>query len=152
MLVNPRILGFLGRALSLELSAVQQYMTHAKLAEAWGLAEASGRLRHEVVEELQHAERLTGRMLALGVAPNGSQLKPAAVGRSLAELLQADARMEAEIIALYNDAVTYCARVGDRENEGFFMAFLREEQQHAAELESWLEELQSASPLTMRPA
>jgi bacterioferritin len=152
MVVNPRILGFLGRALSLELSAVQQYMTHAKLAEAWGLLEASGRLRHEVVEELQHAERLTGRMLELGVAPNGSQLRPAAVGRSLKELLLADARMENEIIALYDDAVTYCARVGDRENEAYFMAFLQEEQQHHAELEAWLDELQGTSPLTMRGA
>jgi bacterioferritin (cytochrome b1) len=37
---HPRVLGYLGRALSLELSAVQQYMTQASLVELWGLAEA----------------------------------------------------------------------------------------------------------------
>ena len=29
--VHPRVLGYLGRALSLELTAVQQYMTQASL-------------------------------------------------------------------------------------------------------------------------
>ena len=31
--VHPRVSGYLGRALSLELSAVQQYMTQGCLAE-----------------------------------------------------------------------------------------------------------------------
>jgi len=33
--VHPRVLGYLGRALSLEFSAVQQYMTQASLMELW---------------------------------------------------------------------------------------------------------------------
>ena len=33
---HPRVLAALGRALSLELTAVQQYLTHASLLEAWG--------------------------------------------------------------------------------------------------------------------
>ena len=52
---HPRVLGQLGRALSLELSAVQQYMTHASLAEFWGDAEAAQRFRQETVEEMQVA-------------------------------------------------------------------------------------------------
>lgn len=63
---HPRVLGYLGRALSLELSAVQQYMTQASLVELWGEAEAAERLRQETVEELGHAERLVQRMLQLG--------------------------------------------------------------------------------------
>ena len=69
---HPRVLGYLGRALSLELSAVQQYMTQASLVELWGLAEAAERFRHETVEEMQHAERIVKQMLALGVAPAAS--------------------------------------------------------------------------------
>ena len=84
--IHPRTLGYLGRALSLELSAVQQYMTQASLAEAWGLPEAARRLREETVEEMQHAERIIQRMLALGVAPNGSHLRPAGVSRNLVDL------------------------------------------------------------------
>ena len=49
--VHPRVLGYLGRALSLELTAVQQYMTQASLAETWGDADTARRLREETVEE-----------------------------------------------------------------------------------------------------
>ena len=50
--IHPRTLGYLGRALSLEYSAVQQYMTQAALCEAWGLADAADRFRRETVEEM----------------------------------------------------------------------------------------------------
>ncbi|WP_455200396.1 ferritin-like domain-containing protein, partial [Kaarinaea lacus] len=73
---DQRVLGYLGRALSLEFSAVQQYSTQARLVAAWGLSEAAASLSKEADEELQHANRIIDRMLELGVAPNSSQLRP----------------------------------------------------------------------------
>jgi bacterioferritin len=139
--IHPRTLGYLGRALSLELSAVQQYMTQASLVEAWGLSEAATRLREETVEEMQHAERIIQRMLALGVAPNASQLRPAGVARNLVDLLRQDAVLEAEIVALYQEAVTFCDRVGDQTNGDFFLGLLQEEAAHAQEIDNWLASL-----------
>lgn len=136
--IHPRTLGYLGRALSLEWSAVQQYMTQASLAEAWGLPEAAARLRQETVEEMQHAERIVQRMLALGVAPNASQLRPAGVARNLVDLLRQDAVLEAEIVALYQEATLFCRRVGDQLNGDFFETLLHEESAHAHEIEEWL--------------
>jgi bacterioferritin len=127
--------------LSLELSAVQQYMTQASLAEAWGLREAATRLREETVEEMKHAERIIQRMLVLGVAPNASQLRPAGVARNLADLLRQDAVFESEIVALYQEAATFCRRVGDQANGDFFQALLEEEAEHAREIEDWLASL-----------
>jgi bacterioferritin len=143
--IHPRTLGYLGRALSLEYSAVQQYMTQAGLADAWGLKDAGDRFRREVVEELQHAERLVKRMLGLGVAPNASQLRPAGVARNLIDLLLQDRALEAEIVALYDEATEFCRRIGDVENAGFFEALLREEQHHAGEVEEWLRSLGAAA-------
>ncbi len=139
--IHPRTLGYLGRALSLELSAVQQYMTQASLAEAWGLSEAAVRLRQETVEEMQHAERIIQRMLALGVAPNASQLRPAGVARSLVDLLLQDTLLEAEIVSLYREATIFCRRVGDQSNGDFFEDLLNEESAHAAEIDEWLASL-----------
>lgn len=139
---HPRVLGFLGRALSMELSAVQQYLTQASFAEAWGLPEASQRFRQETVEEMQHAERLVQRMLALGAAPNASQIRPAGCGRNLVELLQADQRLEADIVALYAEATAFCRQLGDQTNAEFFAALLAEEQHHAQEIDAWLAALQ----------
>ncbi len=139
--IHPRTLGYLGRALSLELSAVQQYMTQASLAEAWGLPEAAVHLRQETVEEMQHAERIIQRMLALGVAPNASQLRPAGIARSLVDLLLQDSLLEAEIVSLYREATIFCRRVGDQANGDFFEDLLNEESAHAGEIDAWLASL-----------
>lgn len=139
--IHPRIPGYLGRALSLEFSAVQQYMTQASLVEAWGLPEAAARLRREMVEEMHHADRLTQRMLALGFAPAASQLRPARAGAHLVALLREDLRLEQEIIALYQEAVLSCRRLGDAAHEDFFAALLDEEVNGCRGLEQWLASL-----------
>jgi bacterioferritin len=138
---DSRVPGFLGRALSFELSAVQQYTTHARLAEGWGLAGAADRLRKEAQEEMGHVDRLVARMLALGVAPNASFLRPVATGPDLVTLLRANWRLEAEIVSLYEQAHGHCARSRDADGQAFFAELLREEQAHAQELEGWLNDL-----------
>jgi bacterioferritin len=139
--VDQRVLGYLGRALSLELSAVQLYSTQAKLVEAWGLAEVARMLSDEASEELEHAERIIGRMLALGAVPNASQLRPVQLGRNLQELLQANHAFESEVVSLYEAASRHSARVGDHESRLFFEALHAEEKAHAQHMLDWLQEL-----------
>lgn len=138
---DPRVLGYLGRALSLEFSAVQLYSTQARLVSTWGLAEPAERLRKEAEEELQHVNRIIERMLAIGVAPNASQLRPVKLGRTLADLLRANMAFEAELIELYGDAALYCARAGCHDDRMFFEALLGEERHHHDELVDWLRDL-----------
>ncbi len=138
---DQRVLGYLGRALSLEYSAVQLYSTQASLVKAWGLTEVAERLASEAREEMAHAERIISRMLALGVAPNASQLRPVRLGQSLRELLEYDHVFEKELVGLYSDATRYCATIGDQENRLFFESLLEEEQAHATELQAWLGQL-----------
>jgi len=107
---DPKVIGYLGRALSLELSAVQQYSTQARLVAAWGLRDASAILGREAEEELQHANRIIDRMLAIGVAPGGSQLRPAQLAASLIELLKLNQVLESDILQLYRSATDYCTQ------------------------------------------
>ncbi|MCG6969310.1 MAG: bacterioferritin [Gammaproteobacteria bacterium] len=139
---DQRVLGYLGRALSLELSAVQLYSTQARLVATWGLTEAAERLSSEATEEMGHVDRIIGRMLALGVAPNASQLRPVQLGRSLPELLRHDHAFENELVKLYEDATRHCARAGDHDNRLFFETLLGEEKAHSHELVQWLEQLE----------
>ena len=138
---DQRILGYLGRALSLEFSAVQMYSTQARLVASWGLDEPASRLGAEAQEEMGHVNRIIGRMLALGVAPNASQLRPAAVGADLLSLLQADQGFEMELVQLYLDAARHAARIGSHDDRVFFQGLLEEEQSHARELAQWIGEL-----------
>ena len=138
---DHRILGYLGRALSLELSAVQMYSTQARLVATWGLDEPARRLRNEAHEEMQHVERIIARMLALGVAPSASQLRPAQLGGDLRSLLEAGFAFEKEVVQLYADAAAHSARIGSHDDRVFFQALFAEEQDHAQELLQWVQEL-----------
>jgi len=138
---DQRALGYLGRALSLELSAVQLYTTQAKLVLTWGLDEVAEKFRAEAAEELEHAERLISRMLAVGVAPNASQLRPVKLGLNLQQLLEHDHAFEMELVLLYEDAVQHCFRIGDQENRLLFEALLEEEKEHARSLAKWLQQV-----------
>jgi len=95
----------------------------------------------EAHEELGHADRIIARMLALGVAPNASQLRPVKLGSSLPELLLHDHAFENELVQLYAQATSHCARAGDHDSRVFFEALLNEEKTHAKELIAWLGEL-----------
>lgn len=147
--VHPRVLGYLGRALSLELTAVQQYMTQAALTEAWGDGEAARRFRQEMLEEMGHAETLVRHMLNLGVAPAASQLRPAGHGSDLASLLGHDLALEDDLVNLYAEASRFCLHNGDTGNQQLFQHLLDVEQHHADELAAWLRSLRGAagSPL-----
>lgn len=144
--VDQQVLGYLGRALSLELSAVQLYTTQARLVETWGLSDAAARFRAEAQEEMTHAERIIGRMLALGVSPAASQLRPVSLGVNLSELLQHDQAFEIELMGLYDAAVRHCSRAGLAEDRLFFESLLEEEQAHGREVAGWLAQLESGRP------
>jgi bacterioferritin len=138
---DPVVLGYLGRALSFELSAVQQYLSLARLLEIRGMGQAGEKFRVEAQEEMQHVEQIIARMLACGVAPNMSSLKPTRLNGALPQLLQHAADFEAEIVEFYSQAVVYCSGIDDHENRIFFEMLLRDEQHHAAELDAWRREI-----------
>lgn len=137
------VLGYLGRALSLEMTAVQQYATQAKLVSAWGLTAEASKLQAESLEEMGHVERVISRMLALGAAPNASILRPVKLGANLRDLLIADAELERDLVELYSQATHHCARNGDHDNRKFFEDLLKEEQEHDIALMEWLKNLET---------
>ena len=139
--VHPRVLAYLGRALSLELTAVQQYMTQASLVGLWGDEASAERFREETVEEMQHAERIVQHMLKLGVAPAASQLQPVTHAPDLLGLLEQNADLEHQLVEHYAEATRFCRLIHDQDNAAFFQALLDDEQHHGEELDAWLKQL-----------
>lgn len=131
---DPRTLGWLQRALTHEMRAVQQYLAQSVLARLWGDAALAAELRREADEELEHAERLMAQLIRLGVAPNASALPPARLGRSTPELLAADLALETEAAQLYADALAHAQRLRDDDSAQLFAGLLADEMRHAQEL------------------
>jgi len=139
------VLGFLGRALSLEMTAVQQHLTVSRLLKLRGFDEISEKFQHEAHEEMGHADRIIGRMLMLGVAPNATQLRPAQLGDSLPEVMAAVHALETELVGFYQRAVEHCAVNDDFDNKLFFEQLLQEERAHVHEFANWQQMLKPST-------
>jgi bacterioferritin len=136
MSVDPRTLGWLSRALTHEMSAVQQYLAQSVLARLWGDEALSSKLRSEAVEELGHAERLMERLIAVGVAPSAGNLPPSRLGRSVDDMLAADRELEVEAVRLYQEAVAHAQRMRDSDSAALLTEILAEEMEHVQEIDS----------------
>lgn len=134
MAMDPRLLGYLTRALDHEMAAVQQYMAQSRLCGLWNMAEHCAHFRQDVIEELQHVESLMDALLKQGVSPHATQLPAVRLGRSLEEMIAIDRVLEVEAVRLYEEAAAYCARVRDVGHQALFARILRDELQHLEEL------------------
>lgn len=135
MSVDPRTLGWLARALTHEMGAVQQYLAQSVLARLWGDDTLAAQLRHEAVEELGHAERLMERLIVLGVAPSAGNLPPARLGRNVDDMLSADRTLEVDAVRLYQQAVAHAQRMRDSDNAALLADILAEEMAHVQEID-----------------
>ncbi len=145
MATDSRLSGYLQRALSHEMAAVQQYLMQAKLVGLWGMDEMSKRMREDVLEELVHAERFMERMLVLGIPCNATQLPPVRTGRSVEEMWQINCVLEIEAIRLYEEGSHYCARIRDSETQALFADIMQEEAGHLRALEQQLSTIQKGA-------
>jgi bacterioferritin len=140
MSVDPRTLGWLSRALTHEMSAVQQYLAQSVLARLWGDEALATKLRKEADEELEHAERLMQRLIQFGVAPSSGNLSPSRLGRSAQDLLAADHVLEIDAVRLYREAIAHAERMRDPETAALFDSILSEEIAHVHELDGMMNE------------
>lgn len=140
MSIDPRTIGWLGRALTHEMSAVQQYLAQSVLARLWGDKALASHLRHEAIEELEHAERLMERLILAGVAPSAASLAPARLGRTVDDLLAVDRVLEADAVRIYREAVAHAKRMRDGESATLLEGILQEELAHVQEIDQLLSE------------
>ena len=145
MRIDPRLNGYLTRALTHEMAAVHQYLMQAKLVGLWGMEEMSRQICKDVQEELVHAERLMERMLVLGIPSNAVLLPPARTGRTVEEMWQINRELEMEAVRLYEEGSNYCARIRDTETQALFDEIMQEEIGHLGELDRLLSTMQKGA-------
>lgn len=138
MSADPRTLGWLSRALTHEMSAVQQYLAQGVLARLWGDQALAAHFRREAAEEMEHAERLMERLILLGVTPSAGNLPPVRLGRSVDELLAADRKLEHDAVRLYQEAIAHAGRMRDADSAALLEGILGEEVAHVRELDQMI--------------
>jgi bacterioferritin len=133
---DATVIEFLNKALTNELTAINQYWLHYRVLDDWGVKKLAEYERHESIDEMKHADQLAERVLFLGGLPNFQAIHKLKVGETVEEILKADLAMEEEAIPLLRDAIEHCEKVRDYVSRDLFASILDSEEEHVDFLET----------------
>ncbi len=133
---DETVIEFLNKALTNELTAINQYWLHYRVLADWGVHKLAEYERHESIDEMKHADVLAERVLFLGGLPNFQAIHKLKVGESVEEILKADLAMEHEAIPLLRDAIEHCEKVRDYVSREILARILESEEEHVDFLET----------------
>jgi bacterioferritin len=133
---DDKVLGHLNKALTNELTAINQYWLHHRMLENWGVTKLAEFERHESIDEMKHADVLAARILFLEGLPNFQALGKLKIGENLEEILKADLALELEAIPPLREAIQHCERVKDYVSREIFERILENEEEHVDFLET----------------
>jgi len=132
---DPQILDALNRALTLELTAINQYFCQARMCDHWGFHKLGKKHYEESISEMKHADAIIQRILFLEGAPEIARYDVIRVGTDAKEQLQNDLKMELSGVQHYNAAVDLCTRVKDSGTRELLEPILTESEESV----NWLE-------------
>jgi bacterioferritin len=136
---NNEVIARLNRLLSAELGARDQYFTHARMYEDWGLHELYEHTHHEMEEETEHASRLIQRILFLEGVPDLSKPDPLNIGNDVPSMLRSDLELEYSVVNSLKEVIAYCESDQDYESREILEGLLEDtEEDHAYWLEKQL--------------
>jgi bacterioferritin len=135
---NPRVIEYLQKGLTSELTAVNQYWLHYRLLDDWGFTRLAKKEREESIEEMHHADKLITRIIFLEGMPNLQKIDPLMVGQNIKEVLEADLKAEYGARALYMEARACSRKEEDYVSMDLFEELLGDEEDHINYLETQL--------------
>ncbi|MEP2736942.1 MAG: bacterioferritin [Erythrobacter sp.] len=133
---DAKVIEFLNKALTNELTAINQYWLHYRVLDDWGVTKLAEYERGESIEEMQHADKLAERILFLNGLPNFQAIHNLRVGETVLEILKADMAVEEDAIPLLTDAIEHCEKVRDYVSRDLFAEILSNEEEHVDFLET----------------
>jgi bacterioferritin len=136
---DVKVIEYLNKALRHELTAINQYWLHYRILNNWGLLEMAKVWRKESIEEMEHADKLTDRIIFLDGFPNMQVLDPLRIGQDVKEIIDCDLAAELSARALYQEAATYCHSVKDYVTRDLFEKLMSDEEHHIDFLETQLD-------------
>lgn len=136
---NDEIIELLNEVLTAELTAVNQYFLHAKMCANWGYERLAEHGKHESIDEMRHAERVTDRILYLDGIPNYQRYFPLQIGETVVEQFESDLQLEYRAIERLNRGIAKALELGDNGTRELLAEILVAEEEHTDWLETQLE-------------
>ncbi|MFZ2450364.1 MAG: bacterioferritin [Methylobacter sp.] len=136
---DAKVIEFLNKALTNELTAINQYFLHARMYKNWGFHKLNEKEYHESIDEMKHADLLIERILFLEGLPNLQSLDKLMIGENPQEMLECDLKLELIAIPLLREAINYCETVKDYISREILERILENEEEHVDWLETQFE-------------
>src|SRR5262245_22193428 len=135
---DPQVIETLNRALTIELTAINQYFCQAKMCKNWGYMKLANKHYHESLGEMKHAEKLIDRILFLEGVPEIARYDVIRVGTDIKEQFQNDLALEMNGVRYYNTLIDLCIKVKDNGTRELIDPILAESEEHVDWLETQL--------------
>jgi bacterioferritin len=132
---DVKVIEYLNKVLFNELTAINQYWLHYRMLNHWGVNKLADYERHESIDEMKHADKLSERIFFLDGLPNFQSLGKLRIGETVEEILKADLELEYEARPLLQDAIAHCELVRDYNSRELFEEILDSEEEHIDFLE-----------------
>ena len=132
---DGKVIELLNETLKNELTAINQYWLHYRMLDNWGVKRLAEYERHESIDEMKHADRLSERILFLEGLPNFQMLGRLRVGENVEEILKADLELEREAVDQLRGAIAHAESVRDFVSRDLFSDILENEEEHVDTLE-----------------
>src|SRR5262245_59609607 len=135
---NPQVIEALNRALTVELTAINQYFCQAKMCMNWGVKLLGKKHYEESMGEMKHAEKLIDRILFLEGVPEIARYDVIRVGTDVKEQFENDLKLEMGGVKHYNEAIELCTKLKDNGTRELLEPILTESEEHVDWLETQL--------------
>ena len=139
---NEKLLETLNSLLADELTAINQYIVHAEMAEDWGYKKLHEHFEKRAIDEMKHAEKLIGRILFLEGIPVVSNYRKIHIGADVAKQLANDNASETDAIKAYNEAIKLASEVKDFATKDVLEKILNDEDKHLDDIEALQDQIE----------
>jgi len=135
---NDQVIDALNRALTIELTAINQYFIQAKMCKNWGFLKLAKKHYDESIGEMKHADKIIERILFLDGVPEIARYDVIRAGGDVKEQFEVDLKLESNGVAAYNELVNLCIQVKDNGTHKLALEILHDSEEHVDWLETQL--------------